>query len=78
VAVGVDARTWAKYTSGLLNCFSPSEVNHAVVLVGYTVEGHWLIKNSYGTTWGENGYVTLDKNNNCLMCKYSGISVEVD
>jgi hypothetical protein len=78
--VGVDASgsVWRNYESGILSCFSPSGVNHAVVLVGYTVEGHWIIKNSWGSTWGEKGYATLDKNDNCLICDTAGISVEVD
>jgi aminopeptidase C len=38
-------------------------VNHAVTIVGYSLNtatpgcsGHWIVKNSWGTLWGENGY----------------------
>jgi C1A family cysteine protease len=45
-----------------------TKVNHAVVVVGY---GHdekngkdfWLIKNSFGTTWGDEGYFKLLRTN---------------
>ncbi len=41
-------------------------ITHAVTLVGYSLNnqttgcaGYWIIKNSWGTLWGENGYVRL-------------------
>lgn len=77
MAVGVDARSWSKYASGLLSCSAAVQVNHAVVLVGYTVEGHWIVKNSYGMSWGENGYAKIDKNADCLICQYSGIGADL-
>jgi cathepsin L len=54
---------------------APGEVNHGVVVVGYGTENgedYWLIKNSWGPTWGDNGYFKLARNrgNNCLIAKY--------
>ncbi|KAK8503167.1 hypothetical protein V6N13_025922 [Hibiscus sabdariffa] len=48
---------------------TPMDVNHAVVAVGYGVENgvpYWLIKNSWGATWGDNGYFKMEMGKN--MC----------
>ena len=41
------------------------ESNHSVAVVGYNGDkNYWIIKNSWGTSWGESGYIriTLGKN----------------
>ncbi|EDO08563.1 Papain cysteine protease family protein [Babesia bovis T2Bo] len=58
VAVNVD---WQFYSSGILDSCA-DEINHAVVLAGVGQDDDgpfWLIKNSWGTSWGEEGYVRL-------------------
>lgn len=48
---------------------TPMDVNHAVVAVGYGVENgvpYWLIKNSWGKEWGDNGYFKMELGKN--MC----------
>ncbi|KAJ9594524.1 hypothetical protein L9F63_014037, partial [Diploptera punctata] len=47
-------------------------LSHEVVVVGYgtdvkTKQDYWLVKNSFGTRWGENGYIRMcrNKNNKC-------------
>ena len=52
------------YKSGVLDDqnLDATELNHAVVVVGYGTEqggDYWLIKNSYGSTWGEDGYMRI-------------------
>lgn len=64
------------------------DINHAVVLVGYgtdktsykTPVDYWIIKNSWGTTWGDGGYVRMIKGwngmkNNCNVACYIRYSV---
>lgn len=68
LAVGVSAGNSAfmDYSSGIFSgCPGGASVDHAVLLVGFTAEGHWIIKNSWGADWGDLGYITIDKNNDC-------------
>eukprot|EP00449_Zooxanthella_nutricula_P011265 CAMPEP_0198511010 /NCGR_PEP_ID=MMETSP1462-20131121/14532_1 /TAXON_ID=1333877 /ORGANISM="Brandtodinium nutriculum, Strain RCC3387" /LENGTH=584 /DNA_ID=CAMNT_0044240363 /DNA_START=50 /DNA_END=1804 /DNA_ORIENTATION=- len=63
VSVTVDASTWALYAGGVFQCSAPeASLNHAVALVGYGEDdgaAYWLIRNSWGTGWGEAGYMRL-------------------
>lgn len=66
VTVAVDASYWKPYASGIFkNC--SSNLNHAVLLVGVNAS-MWKIKNSWGTNWGEKGYIRLDATNGANTC----------
>ena len=70
VSVTVDATNWSTYRSGVFtNC--KTSINHAVLLVGI-VGGNWKIKNSWGTGWGEQGFIRLAGGNTCGVCSQPG------
>ncbi|XP_042216942.1 digestive cysteine proteinase 2-like isoform X1 [Homarus americanus] len=74
VSVEVDASqmSFQFYSSGVYydpKCMSRSP-NHAMLTVGYGTTGdqdYWIVKNSWGAAWGEQGYINMARNrgNNC-------------
>ncbi|XP_076009744.1 digestive cysteine proteinase 2 [Genypterus blacodes] len=78
VAIDADHSSFLFYSSGIYNepSCNPNNLSHAVLLVGYGSEGgqdYWLIKNSWGSSWGEGGYMRLirDGSNTCGIASYS-------
>jgi len=65
LAISVDASTWSDYESGVFDgCDQTSpDLDHIVQLVGAGTDpsygDYWLVRNSWGATWGENGYIRL-------------------
>lgn len=66
ISVAVDATNWSPYKSGVFNNCKTS-LNHGVLLVGVT-DQYWKVKNSWGTSWGESGFVRLARGNTCGIC----------
>lgn len=60
--------------------FNPFQLtNHAVLLVGYGVENdepYWIVKNSWGTEWGENGFFRIRRGTD--ECAIESIAVGSD
>jgi cathepsin L len=68
VSVAVDASVWSAYKSGILsNC--AKNVNHGVLLIGAS-DAFWKIKNSWGTSWGESGFIRIARGDTCAICQY--------
>jgi len=63
VSVCVDASSWQNYNGGVLSSCGTS-VDHCVQLVGYSGYGssgaYWIVRNSWGNTWGENGFIWIE------------------
>jgi len=66
VAVEADQSAWQFYSGGVLDDPSCGEtLDHGVLLVGYGTDAgkdYWIVKNSWGTGWGESGYIRLVRN----------------
>jgi len=61
VSVCVDASNWSSYTGGLYPASAcGTAIDHCVEAEGYDLgSGYWWIRNSWGTSWGVNGYMYL-------------------
>ncbi|KAI3813372.1 hypothetical protein L1987_18094 [Smallanthus sonchifolius] len=67
VSVGIEASGMAfqLYSSGVFTGSCGTELDHGVVVVGYDSENgkdYWIVRNSWGTNWGEDGYVRMERN----------------
>jgi cathepsin F len=62
VSVCVDASSWQDYSGGVLTSCG-DDVDHCVQLTGYAQYGqsgaYWIVRNSWGTDWGQNGYIWI-------------------
>jgi C1A family cysteine protease len=64
LSVCVDASTWNSYSGGIVKTCGKS-VNHCVQAVGVdTAAGYWKVRNSWGTSWGESGFIRLSYGSN--------------
>ena len=71
LAIASDASRWQLYGSGVFSgCKYENNIalNHAIQLVGYGSDpdhgDFWLVRNSWGSTWGEHGYIRLQRYRN--------------
>lgn len=86
VSTGIYAtKNLLSYHSGILNddiCqYHQAVSNHAVLVVGYgtdkaTKKDYWIVKNSWGSDWGMEGYVHMSRNadNQCNIATFAAIA----
>lgn len=67
VAVEADGLDWQFYFGGVVTDSCGTNLDHGVLVVGYGVaettnpQPYWKVKNSWGATWGEEGYIRLGR-----------------
>jgi len=69
LSVAVDAEVWQFYLFGVLDAPCGTQLDHGVLIVGYGTEvddfgfdiDFWIIKNSWSATWGESGYIRIQR-----------------
>lgn len=65
VAIEADKNAFQLYNGGVLTGDCGSQLDHGVLAVGYGTDGgndYWKVKNSWGASWGEEGYVRIVRN----------------
>jgi len=79
VAINIDANSWGSYSSGVFSgCqFRDIDINHVVQVVGYGTDttrnkDYWIVRNSWGSGWGEKGYMRLEKHSDGDHNKWCG------
>jgi len=75
LAIAADASNWRFYNDGVFDGCSFDEnisINHGIQLVGYGSEfsplgvyDYWLVRNSWGESWGEDGYIKMLRTPKC-------------
>jgi len=63
VAVDAGSSDWQSYRGGIYAGHCGKQLNHAILAVGYT-DAYWIVKNSWGTTWGASGYIFMKRGSN--------------
>ncbi|KAF8048314.1 hypothetical protein N665_2565s0005 [Sinapis alba] len=79
VAMEAGGREFQLYKSGVFTGTCGTDLDHAALVVGYgtSKEGqdYWIIRNSWGSNWGESGYVKLQRNVNDSSAGKCGVAM---
>ena len=79
VAIEADVRVFQFYSGGIIDSTTcGTSLDHGVVIVGYGKEedkDYWIVKNSWGENWGENGYVRIARSSSTSDNGVCGIAM---
>ena len=80
IAIEADTKYFQSYSSGVLTSSScGTNLDHGVLIVGYGTENgikYWLVKNSWGTSWGDQGYVKIARSDSTNDAGICGIAMQ--
>ena len=80
IAIEADTKYFQSYSSGVLTSSScGTNLDHGVLIVGYGTENgikYWLVKNSWSTTWGDQGYVKIARSDSTNDAGICGIAMQ--
>jgi cathepsin L len=80
IAIEADTRYFQSYSGGILDSAScGTNLDHAVEIIGYGTENgidYWNVRNSWSSSWGENGYVRIKKTSSTNDPGICGLAIE--
>ena len=80
IAIEADTRYFQSYSGGILDSASCGEkLDHAIEIIGYGTENgvdYWNVRNSWGPSWGEQGYFRLKKTSSTNDIGICGLAAE--
>lgn len=80
IAIEADTKTFQLYTGGVLTSSAcGTNLDHGVLIVGYGAESgteYWLVKNSWGPSWGDNGYIKIERSDSTNDPGVCGIAMQ--
>ena len=80
VAIQADTKTFQFYSGGIISGDAcGTQLDHGVLVVGYGEEDgekYWLVKNSWGTSWGDAGYVKIERTDSENTLGTCGIAMQ--
>jgi len=80
IAIEADTRTFQMYSSGVITGTEcGTNLDHGVLIVGYGEEKgikYWLVKNSWSSSWGDQGYVKIERSDGENDAGVCGIAMQ--